>query len=86
MDANGHHRRGSGLSRGAWALIGFVAVAAYFLFAEHRAHAIEYLPFGLLLACLVMHFVHGHGSHGTHGDRSGQPAGGQQRGGNGERR
>jgi hypothetical protein len=46
-------------------LIGFLAVAAYFLFSEHRAHFISYLPFLLLAACPLMHLFHGHG-HGGH--------------------
>jgi hypothetical protein len=65
------------LSRSRWVLIGFVAIAAYFLITEHRAHLsglLSYLPFLLLLACPLMHlFMHGgHGGHGDHG------SGGQQ--------
>lgn len=45
----------------AWAFLGFAAIAAYFLFSEHRAHAIEYLPFVLVLACPLMHLFHRHG-------------------------
>lgn len=53
------------LSRSKLVLIGFLIVAGYFLFTEHRAHTIAYLPFLLLLACPLMHlFMHGgHGSH-----------------------
>lgn len=52
-------------------LIGFLAVAAYFLIAEHRAHlsgVMYYLPYLLLLACPVMHLFmhHGHHRHGEH--------------------
>jgi hypothetical protein len=61
-----HQPRG-GLSRGAWALIGFLAVAAYFLLSEHRAHFIQFLPFVLLAACPLMHLFHGHGGRGGHG-------------------
>ena len=53
---------------GTWVLWGFVAVAAYFLFAEHRAHVIEYLPILLVLACLLMHLFHRHGGAHTKGD------------------
>ena len=49
-----------------WVFWGFVLVAAYFLLTEHRAHAIQYLPFLLLLACPIMHLFHGHGGHGDH--------------------
>lgn len=46
-------------------LIGFLAVAGFFLFTEHRAHLLGVLPFLLLLACPLMHFMHG--GHGRHG-------------------
>lgn len=53
-----------------WVLIGFLAVAGFFLFTEHRAHVLGILPYLLLLACPLMHlFMHGgHGGHGGHGD------------------
>ncbi len=52
-----------------WVFIAFLAIAAFFLFAEHRAHMLGALPFLLLLACPLMHMFmhHGHGDHGTHG-------------------
>lgn len=46
-----------------YAFIGFVAVGAYFLIAEHRAHVIPYLPFVLLAACPLMHFFHHRGRY-----------------------
>jgi hypothetical protein len=54
-----------------FALIVFLAIAGYFLVTEHSAHlalAIPYLPWLLLLACPLMHFVvpHGHGGHANH--------------------
>ena len=54
-------------------LIGFLAIAAFFLFTEHRAHFFGILPFLLLLACPLLHlFMHGrHGGHG--GGRGDQP-------------
>lgn len=53
--------------RGKWALIGFLAVAGFFLWTEHRAHLLGILPFLLVLACPLMHlFHHGHG-HGHQG-------------------
>ncbi len=53
-----------------WILVAFLAIAAFFLFTEHRAHLLGALPFLLLLACPLMHlFMHGgHGGHDT--DRS----------------
>ncbi|MBI3041747.1 MAG: DUF2933 domain-containing protein [Betaproteobacteria bacterium] len=72
------HRGSTWSSKANWALIGFVLVAAYFLITGHRAHAIEFLPFALVLACpllhLFMHRGHGHGANRDqqqhrHGDR-----------------
>lgn len=55
-------------SRGKWVLIGFLIVAAYFLWTEHRAHLMGMLPYLLLLACPLMHMFHHHGHGGHHGD------------------
>jgi hypothetical protein len=51
-----------------WILIAFLAIAAFYLFTEHRAHLLGALPFLLLLACPLMHLFmhHGHGTHGSH--------------------
>lgn len=55
-----------------WILIAFLAIAAFFLFSEHRAHLLGALPFLLLLACPLMHLFmhHGHGEHGSHDEHS----------------
>jgi hypothetical protein len=65
------------------ALAGFLLLAGYFLWTEHRAHvflALPYLPWLLLLACPLMHFfMHGgHGRHGRGGGRSGPTGDGGQ--------
>ena len=39
-----------------WVFVGFLSVAAFFLFTEHRAHVLGALPYLLLLACPLMHF------------------------------
>jgi len=46
-------------------LVAFLAIAAFYLFAEHRAHLLGALPFLLLFACPLMHLFmhHGHGAH-----------------------
>ncbi len=57
-------------TRSGVVLIGFLAVAAYFLITEHSAHlalAVPYLPWLLFLACPLMHLFM-HGGHGRHGD------------------
>ena len=59
-------------SKSKLVLIGFVIVAGYFLFTEHRAHlsgVLYYLPFLFLLACPLMHiFMHGGHDHGNSGN------------------
>ncbi len=54
---------GPGWSRSKTVLIVFLAIAGFYLLAEHRAHTFAILPFLLLPACLLMHvFMHrGHG-------------------------
>ena len=55
-------------SRIWWAFAGFLAIAAFFLLEEHRAHMLGVLPYLFLLACPFMH-VFGHGGHRhNHGD------------------
>lgn len=55
-----------------WILVVFLAIAAFYLFTEHRAHLFGALPFLLLLACPLMHLFmhHGHGAHGGHDKKS----------------
>ena len=53
---------------GRWVFWGFALIAAYFLWTEHRAHVVQFLPFALLLACPLLHLFHGHGGHGGHED------------------
>lgn len=50
-------------SKAAVALIVFLAIGLFYLYAEHRAHLFGVLPYLLLLACPLMHmFMHrGHG-------------------------
>jgi DUF2933 family protein len=58
-----------------WILIGFLAIAAFFLIAEHTAHVLGALPYLILLACPLLHFFmhRGHGDHPGHGHRHGSP-------------
>ena len=60
-------------SRNRLVLIGFLAIAAYFLWTEHRAHVVQFLPYVLLLMCPLLHLFHGgHGGHGgNHRDHNG---------------
>ena len=65
VDEHSHECGGSnGGKYSRWAFWGFLLIAGYFLYSEHRAHIIPYLPFLLVLACPLMHLFHGHGRHG----------------------
>lgn len=65
-------------SKSGLTLLAFLAIAAFFLFTEHRAHLFGILPFLLLLACPLLHFFHGgHGGHGNHAPQPSVSAGGQ---------
>ena len=52
------------------ALCAFLGVAAFFLWAEHRAHLLGVLPYALLLLCPLVHIL-GHGRHGAHDGHAG---------------
>lgn len=60
-------------SKSGVALLGFLAIAAFFLWTEHRAHLLGVLPYVLLLLCPLLHLLHGgHGGHdGGHGHKPG---------------
>lgn len=59
-----------------WGLLAFLAIAAFFLLTEHRAHVWGVAPYLLLLACPLLHFFM-HRGHWRHGGREGSHAGGQ---------
>jgi hypothetical protein len=46
-----------------WIFLAFAAVGAYYLFTEHRAHLLDYLPYVLLMACPLMHYFAHHRKH-----------------------
>jgi hypothetical protein len=62
------HQKSAGWlrSRSGLVLIGFLVIAAFFLWEEHKAHLLGALPYLLLLLCPLLHFFHG--GHGDHGD------------------
>lgn len=61
----------SGARRHLWIFVAFAAIGGFFLFTEHRAHALGLLPYLLLVTCPLMHLLmhRGHGRHGPHGGR-----------------
>ncbi len=71
------------LSRHWIVLAGFVLIAGYFLWTEHKAHVLAFsswLPWLLLLLCPLMHLFmhHGHGGHGGQGRRDDDGGGGER--------
>jgi hypothetical protein len=66
--------------RTPWATAGFctlLAIAAFYLWTEHRAHVMGALPYLLLLSCPIIHLLmhrghhsHSHGEHHDHGSAS----------------
>jgi hypothetical protein len=50
-------------TRGGVALVGFVAIAGFFLLTEHTAHVFGVLPYVLILACPLLHFFMHSGHH-----------------------
>ena len=70
-----HDRGGSGWlrSRAGLGLLAFLAIAAFFLFTEHRTHLFGVLPYLLLLACPLLHLFM-HRKHGGRGKGTGDHA------------
>ncbi|GAB3758838.1 hypothetical protein GCM10028796_05110 [Ramlibacter monticola] len=70
MDHDHHHEgpHPSRYGRGKIAFVVMLAIAAFFLILEHRAHLVGILPYLLILACPLMHLFHhsGHGGHAAH--------------------
>jgi hypothetical protein len=65
-------------SRSGIVLLAFLTIAAFFLVAEHTAHVFGVLPYLLLLACPLMHFLHGGHTRG-HREHQGPPPDGSSR-------
>ena len=65
-------------SRTGLVLIGFLAIAGYFLITEHTAHFFIALPFVLpvvLLLCCVLMMLFMHGGDGEHPGQADEHAG-----------
>lgn len=59
----------------AWgaALLMVALIAGFYLLHEHWNHVAGSWPYLLLLACPLIHMLHGHGGHGKHDRHSRQP-------------
>jgi hypothetical protein len=70
------HEHGNGgffSSRANIALIVFIAIGAFYLVTEHRAHFLGWFPFLLVLICPLTHmFMHGGHQGHDRGDRRGE--------------
>lgn len=49
-------------------------VGIYYLLTEHLAHVSQAVPYLFLLACPLMHLLHGHGHHGHRHTKGGSRA------------
>jgi hypothetical protein len=82
MSEHAHHHGGSPAAPGFWrsrtgpVFLVFGVVAALYLLFEHTTHVIQWLPFGILLLCPLMH-IFMHGGHGGHGGGDGPRPGGR---------
>ena len=47
-------------------IAGFAIGGGYYLWMQHRAHVLQYLPVAFFLVCPLMHLFGGHGGHGGH--------------------
>ncbi len=56
-------------SRTGLVLLAFLAIAAFYLIAEHTAHVFGLLPYVLLLLCPLLHLFM-HGGHDNHNGQS----------------
>lgn len=74
------------MKKGLIALVGFLAIATYFLWEEHQVHILGALPWVLLLLCPFLHFFmhRGHGGHEGHGSHDGHGGSGGRAGNHGD--
>lgn len=47
-------------------MTGVTAGGIYYLWFQHRAHVLQFVPFAFFLLCPLMHLFGGHGGHGGH--------------------
>lgn len=78
MTSHTHHETGEAPKQSFWrsrnglVFIAFAIIGAAYLLFEHAAHVVQYLPYGILLLCPLMHvFMHrGHSGHRAHSGES----------------
>ena len=61
-------------------LVTVAIIAGFFFLREHWGHVLGYWPYLLLLACPLMHLMHGkgHGGHSSHLQDSGRTHNGRK--------
>lgn len=74
-DSKKHQCESSGEKSVSWivkwiGIIVFSVGGAYYLWMQHRAHVLQFLPFAFFLLCPLMHLFPGgcHGGHKNHGE------------------
>lgn len=66
MGCHGDEKSGFNGGLKTVAIVVFAAGGGYYLWMQHRAHVLQYLPFAFFLLCPLMHLFGGHGGHGGH--------------------
>lgn len=61
-----------GVSRWTVAALMVAVIVLFYVLREHWVHALGVAPYALLLACPLMHLLHG--GHGQHGHSGRDPA------------
>jgi hypothetical protein len=64
-------------SRSGAVFLGFIAISAFFLWEEHKAHILGILPYVLFLLCPLLHLLHG--GHGGHSGKHERGRGGDEK-------
>jgi hypothetical protein len=69
MDIDNQTSTEQGMAKTFWrkpigiALITAMLILIFFLLREHWGHVFGFWPYLILLACPLMHLMHGHGDH-----------------------
>lgn len=62
----GHSKDQGGLPRflKIFAIAVFAVGGVYYLWSQHKAHVLQFMPAAVFLLCPLMHLFGGHGGHG----------------------
>ena len=75
MNCCGDKKSGSGSNLRTIVIVIFAVGGGYYLWMQHQAHVLQYLPFAFFLLCPLLHIFGGHGGHGGHDHSEGNKGG-----------